>query len=151
MLATSLQYLKSLSKISVSLLSLTVVMGSCSFAADLWIEPGSTLTHLVFGMAYSPHTRHPIALSSMTVQTAFTDKKSTQSLVWGMNPANPTEGYGPPVSSVVYGMVPNGYKPLHSMVPLEIGESYVVTILGNQGHHAAIKFVVRPNGIVERE
>jgi hypothetical protein len=146
-----LMRVKTFSKIAIISVFLILVVESCSFAANLWIEPGSTITRLVFGMAYSPHTERPISLSDITVQTVFTDKRHVRSLMWGLEPANPREGYGPPVSSIVYGTVPRGYKSLGPTIPLEIGGHYVVSVVGEQGHVASIGFVVRSSGTVERE
>ena len=115
-----------------SLLLLSMLVTCTTKGTKIWIEPQSTADHLVFRVGYTRESG-PISLGGLRVDECallLNSKGTYPESAQAMWITEPIVGEAPPVTSIVYGRTPTGYRNLSPARTLSKPGCYVATISG---------------------
>lgn len=103
------------------------LVSSCMQPAVVWVEPGSTASHLVFGIAKRRGAREPVeSLREFVVRSCYVAAGLTQQVFWRVRG---DIGDATPPLRITYGEAPAGFSTLVAAKPLVSG-CYDVDISG---------------------
>jgi len=121
-------------------LGFTLLTGGCLRRRVIWVVPGSTRSHLVFGISDKVGGDHAVSWSLLKVyRCGVTD--SGGGIEWLVTDVAPLEDTGP--TRVVYGDVPPGYQSSQGPAPLTAG-CYWAEVGG--GSSGKIQFKLNEDG-----
>lgn len=139
---------KRMKKTSAALLGLLTVAG-CSRIIHVWLEPGSTASHLVIRMSASYDRVEPLPLRNLQVVSWNCAKPSEDwRNVWELRLSEATNSTHPvplPVSEITYGVSPGSEYVVWPAEPLQTG-CYAVSVSGTVGRSGGMHFHVEPDG-----
>ncbi len=95
---------KSAALATVFFCSLSVV--GCPQRSAVWVEPGSTASHLVIGIGEAEHGRPPANLYGLAVVRCGDESRLPNSAIWSIARV----GEGPVPGRVIYGSTPSGFE-----------------------------------------
>ena len=122
-----------------ALLASTVLLLGCPKRSALWIEPGSTARHLIFGVGKTRHGPPLSSLQGITVVACGRESELPNSALWSLGKSSD----GPVPTRIVYGVDPPGYTS-HGAAPPLITGCYRAEDSGS----GRVEFVVHPEGTV---
>jgi len=128
-------------------LVLTIMIAvACSYGYAVWVVPGSTTEHLVFGLATKAYGDEVEGLQFFYVEPCdVRDDREFASRTWQIE-----TGYNvsePRLARLTYGVVPPGFHVTRLPRPLKPG-CYYASASATRGHSGGGMFMVRPGGIV---
>lgn len=125
-----------------AIVACTIVVSACPEETAIWIQPGSTVGHLVFDIGRDRGQREAVGIGVLIVETCSSDDYHGV-IMWGMTGIGGT-AY---TDRAVYGVPSPGFATSYEKHALTPG-CYVALISGT----GRVRFDVRRNGmIVERD
>ena len=122
--------------VTVLMVSLTT---ACPQVSTIWLEPGSTVTHLLFHIARSRGSDRPVAVGVFRVDRCKDPADYRSAGMWVIGGKKGTVYQ----REVVYARLPDGFEENHPARPLTPG-CYQATVSGT----GRLRFNVRPDGSV---
>jgi len=118
---------------------------ACSYGYAVWIIPGSTTDHLVFGLATKTHGDDVEGLEFFYVEPCdVRSDRSFASRTWQIERSVESP---PQLARLTYGVVPPGFHVTQPAQPLNPG-CYSASASATYGHHGGGMFMVRHDGTV---
>lgn len=123
---------------------LSFVLVACPQRTAIWIVPGASVEHLVFGVSDEVGGTNAVDFTFLRVYRCERQALDTAGTVWMVEPAHNRPPYP---TKIVYGETPTGYQTTTGPFPLKVG-CYDARIVGT----GMVRFIVREDGsIVEAQ
>lgn len=114
-----------------------MLLASCLRPSAIWIEPGSTLRALTFGLAQRPGGTQPVeSLHVILLRTCYEAGKE-QAVLWEARGPDLTDGSAP--TGIQYGVAPPSFRNVRGPEALEPGQCYEVSVSG-EGISSSLSF-----------
>jgi hypothetical protein len=124
---------------TLSMISVILALGtliSCRQETAIWVEPGSTVSHLVFGISRTVHGDAPVAIGVLRVERC---RAGPGDAMWVVGPRGGTTD----IRQIVYAETPPGF--VSDIGPKALGPGCYRARVSGTGE---VEFVVAEDGAV---
>lgn len=131
--------------------AVTLVVGflGCIRGMNVWIVPGSTTSHLVFGVSMDRSSGESIRLTYFSVSPCRVRGGHTPVPIWELTPdVYANYEHRPAVHSVTYGRIVAGFRVTRGPIPLTAGCYYASANGDEDARMGGVKFTVDSSGKV---